>query len=79
MFTGEIVDFLCKPSCIVDGARGQFIGPEDSISDSNTMVIVAKCRSLMDDSSAIFTSDIIVNYYPESTVFKLLPQVNTKN
>jgi hypothetical protein len=56
---------------IVNGTWRQLVIAQDTVGDSDTMIILAECRSLMDYTSTIAIRYVGVHHDSESLVLKL--------
>ena len=60
-----------ESSGIIYGTRWYLLRPNDTVGNSDTVVIVAKRRCLVNNASAIITSNVFINDHSESSIFEL--------
>jgi hypothetical protein len=71
MLTGKIADFAREATSIIKRARGQFVRANHIMGNTHALIVFAKGRSLMNDTSAIFICHVVVAKDAEGSVFKL--------
>jgi hypothetical protein len=67
----KISDIFRESSSIVYGTRWHLFSANDTISNSNTVVVVTKRRGLVDDASPIIAGNVFIDNHAESPVFEL--------
>lgn len=71
MLAFEIGDIMSEPPRIIYRTGWHLFGANDTIGNSNTVIIVTECGCLMDDASAIITSNVFIDDHAERPIFKL--------
>ena len=67
----EVWDFVCEPPSVVDWTWRNIILAQNTIGNSNAVIVLTKGRCLMYDTSTIGRRDICVDNNLERFVFKL--------
>ena len=70
----EIRDLRCEATRIVDGTWRHVLRSENAMRNSNAMIVVTKCRCLVNDTSAFIGLDVLVVENSERPILELYVQ-----
>lgn len=69
--TSKVGNLLGEVSLIIDGARWHVIWLQDTVRNSNAVVIFTESGGLVHDTRSIRVSYVGVNQHPESLILEL--------
>lgn len=71
MLSNEVGHLLRESPGVVDGARWHLVRADDTVFDSNTVIILTERRRLVDDTSTVLCRDVRIVHHAERPVLKL--------
>ena len=71
MFTHEVRNFCCELASVIYGAGRHFVWTQNTIGNSDAVIVFSKSRGLVHDSRTICLCDICVNKHDEGLVLEL--------
>lgn len=71
----KVRDFICEATLLINGARNKAIRSDDTIFDTNAVIVFTKSRRAVNDTSTGIISNIGVAHNLETTALELFVKV----
>lgn len=76
ILTSEVSNFAREFPSIINRARWHVIRPDDTVRQTDALIVFAECGSLVNDTGTVGICDVLVVQHPEGMVLELRSQIN---
>ena len=65
-------DFGCESASLIDGTRRNLVFGDDSVSETDSVIVFSPCRRLVDDTGTSILGDVVIGQDSECSILVLL-------